>query len=322
MLITKNIEIKPNTKTFKYFKDLGYNFKLGDLITIPIHQLNLGSHAKVKVECDICHANKQIKYQDYLKNISLYNIYTCCAKCSLLKRQLTHLELYGVVNPSQLNAFKEKKKITTIKNHGVVNPSKSNLIKIKKEKTTLKNYGVDNPLKSKEISLKVKNTNIERYGGVTPFFSKSVQNKSLETNFKKFGHENAMQNQKIFSKNKKSNFKTKEYTLPSGKIVNIQGFENLALDLILKRYSEKDIIINDNEIEKTIGELWYFDIENKKHRYFPDIFIISEKKIIEVKSTWTYNIHKSINLLKQKSCLDAGFKFEFMIFNKKKQLLT
>lgn len=161
MLITKNIEIKPNTKTFKYFKDLGYNFKLGDLITIPIHQLNFGSHAKVKVECDICHANKQIKYQDYLKNISTYNIYTCCAKCSLLKRQLTHLELYGIVNPSQLDAFKEKKKITTIKNHGVDNPSKSNLIKIKKQKTTLQNFGVDNPLKSKEISLKVKNTKIK-----------------------------------------------------------------------------------------------------------------------------------------------------------------
>lgn len=37
-------------------------------------------------------------------------------------------------------------------------------------------------------------------------------------------------------------YKYKEYTLPSGEIVKCQGYENFALDILLKTYKEKDII--------------------------------------------------------------------------------
>lgn len=322
MLISKTVEAKVGSKTFNHFKNLGYNIKNGDVILVPIEHLNLGSHTKIEVMCDICQYTKFIKYQDYISNVNQYNIYTCSAKCSVKKRELTHLKLYGVSNASKSNKIKEKKKNTTFLNYGVDNPSQSDVIKQTKKETTLKNYGVDNPLKNKNISNKVKNTNIIRYGGPTPLFSQIVKNKSIKTSIKRYGVNNAMQNEVIFSRNKASGFKQKSYLLPSGKEVKIQGYENKALDLLLKTYSEIDILVNDKEIEKRIGEIWYKDENNKQHRYFPDIFIISENKIIEVKSDWIYNKNKKINILKQKSCLDTGFKFEFMILNKKGELLS
>lgn len=322
MIITKIITTKINSKTIKHFTELGYNVRCGDLITIPISHLNYGSHTKIDTECDICKSIKTIKYQDYLSNINTYNIYTCSAKCSVIKKEITNLHLYGVKNPSMLESVKELKKETNLQNLGVDNPSKSNTIKDKKKNTTIKNYGVDNPLKSLEIMLKVKKTNIDKYGGDTPLHNKEIKDKALNTILSKFGVENAMQNKEVFSKNKKSNFRTKPYILPSGKIINIQGYEDKALNILLKEYEENDIITNDTEIEKVIGKIWYLDEKNKKHRYFPDFFNIKENKIIEVKSTWTYKINLNKNKLKEKSCQDAGFKFDFMIFNKKGALLS
>ena len=39
----------------------------------------------------------------------------------------------------------------------------------------------------------------------------------------------------------------------------------------------------------------------------------SKDKIIEVKSQWTYELHKDVNELKKHACIDAGFSFEFRI---------
>ena len=131
-----------------------------------------------------------------------------------------------------------------------------------------------------------------------------------------------MQNEQVFSKNKTSRFKNKNFIFPSGREVLIQGYENRAIDLLLNTYDENDMVIMDSNIEKLIGEVWYTGEDNKPHRYFPDIFIISENKIIEVKSDWTYKLDKNKNILKQNSCLEMGFKFEFFIFNKKERLLN
>lgn len=104
----------------------------------------------------------------------------------------------------------------------------------------------------------------------------------------------------------------KKYTLPSGKIVNIQGFENKALDILLEKYQEHDICIGTSEINK-IDSFFYNDLSGKTHRYFPDFYIKSENKIIEVKSAWTYNINFNINQLKMQCCLNKKYNFEFMI---------
>ncbi len=60
--------------------------------------------------------------------------------------------------------------------------------------------------------------------------------------------------------------------------------------------------------------IWYIAEDGKKRKYYPDIYIISEQKIVEVKSIWTYKKELGRNLLKEKACLKAGYDFKFMIF--------
>jgi hypothetical protein len=74
-----------------------------------------------------------------------------------------------------------------------------------------------------------------------------------------------------------STYKTKDYKL--GKhIVQIQGYENFALDYILsKGVKPKDIIVGDAVPLIRYG----------KHKHFPDIFIPRLNRLVEVKSTFT-----------------------------------
>ncbi|MCK9574606.1 MAG: hypothetical protein WC979_01735 [Candidatus Pacearchaeota archaeon] len=109
-------------------------------------------------------------------------------------------------------------------------------------------------------------------------------------------------------------FKYKEFILPSGKIVKIQGYEPQVLTELLKTYNEDDIIIGIKEMNKSIGKIDYF-YENNVHTYYPDFYIKSINTIIEVKSEWTYSKELEKNLAKQQACLAKLFNFEFVIIN-------
>lgn len=52
---------------------------------------------------------------------------------------------------------------------------------------------------------------------------------------------------------------------------------------------------------------------NKTRRYYPDIYIPSQNKIIEVKSDYTYNKTLEQNKCKMKKCVEDGINFEFWI---------
>jgi len=107
----------------------------------------------------------------------------------------------------------------------------------------------------------------------------------------------------------------RDYKLPSNNIVQTEGYEHIVLDTLLKKYKEADIIIDDHDIEKEIGKIFY-TIKGVKRLYIPDIYIKSEHKIIEVKSEFVYNIKKEKNILKANACIEQGFNFEFYILNK------
>ena len=147
--------------------------------------------------------------------------------------------------------------------------------------------------------------------------SEEYRDKITQGYINKEGVENAMQTDETFEKHRKSCLKLKEYIFPSGRKEKVQGYENFAIDFLLKTYKEEDIVVNNNEIISFTGRIFYEDDNNKKRRYFPDIFIISENRIVEVKSIWTYNKHLKINICKKKKCEELGFKFDFMIFDRK-----
>jgi len=124
-----------------------------------------------------------------------------------------------------------------------------------------------------------------------------------------------MQNIEVFEKQQKNSYYYKDYTLPSGKIVRIQGYEDKALDELLLIYREEDLLISNHDIFSKFGAFEY-EYEEKTHRYFPDIFLIPENRFIEVKSTRTFSVNRQKNLLKKNSVLAKGLDFVFWIYGK------
>lgn len=109
----------------------------------------------------------------------------------------------------------------------------------------------------------------------------------------------------------KNSFQFKDYILPSKKIIRIQGYENIALDELLCTIKEDDIILSKRHMPKI-----EYIIKNKKHRYYPDIWIKSVNKIIEVKSHWTYKKELIKNIKKALATRKLGYDFEFWIYDK------
>jgi hypothetical protein len=55
----------------------------------------------------------------------------------------------------------------------------------------------------------------------------------------------------------------------------------------------------------------------EKHRHYVDIFIPSQNKCIEVKSTWTSEKKKDTIFLKQNAAKELGYNYEIWVYNRK-----
>lgn len=158
---------------------------------------------------------------------------------------------------------------------------------------------------------KAKNTSILNYGTCHPQKSKKLKEQIRNNCMLKYGVEYLAHVPEIHTKQHK--YKFKDYIMPSGKICKIQGYENLAIDELLKEHPESVISTTRFGIKYTF--------EDQEHYYYPDIVLEYEQpKIIEVKSTHTmyYKYHYLRNLAKRESCLKQGYAFEFWIYDKKK----
>lgn len=257
-------------------------------------------------------------------------------------RRATTNKKYGVSNVAQTKTVKDKLSKTTkataitrtaktiatnLKNHGVESTNSLQSVKDLKVSNYKEKTGFDHPLKSPTIAASVSKKNTdnseerlklagetkkERYG------DKNYNNreKYIETCLERFGVENPSQNAEIHAKKMKSEYRTKLYVFPSGRKIRVQGYEGKAIDKLLLKYKEEDIVTG----ALNIPFFRYVDQDDKNHVYFPDIYIPKDNLIIEVKSEYTYKGYAGwyvTNMLKKKSCLDAGFNFEFMIMSKK-----
>jgi hypothetical protein len=102
-----------------------------------------------------------------------------------------------------------------------------------------------------------------------------------QTNLLKYGTDFVSQNLKIAEKSNKNSYRSKEFIWPNETVTKVQGYEHFAIQILLDiGYKQEDIITSRTKI----SEIWYRDLNNKKHRYYCDIYIKSEHKIIEVKS--------------------------------------
>jgi len=231
------------------------------------------------------------------------------------KGKKTCIKKYGVEHPSQSEIVKEKKKETVNKRYGVNHNFQINFVKKNRIKTWLEKYGVENPAQSYIVQAKMKKTCLEKFGVENPFQSKEVRDKGKKTCIKKYGVEHPSQNSEWFENAYKGRCKYKPYKFPSGKEVKIQGYENKFLDEYFSYDGcEDNIIVSVSEINNKLGIIWYYGPDGKKHRYYPDFYLIKENKIIEVKSTYTITCNKMGNELKKQACLDMGLNFEYKIY--------
>ena len=225
---------------------------------------------------------------------------TCkgCTKIEGTKlRKSTFLHLHGVESSFNVDSFKLKQQKTIMKNYGVSNISQNQAIKEKKVETCIQNYGVANPSQCQEL-----------------------QQKKVETSLAKYGVEHSMQNAEIAEKCAKNAFKLKTYTFNSGETCRVQGYEPLALDLLENKHgiSSQDIITT----RLKVPEIWYMDTSTFTHRrYFVDIYIPIQNKMIEVKSTWTYEKDIAKIEWKKNACKLYGYKFEVWVFDYKGNLI-
>jgi hypothetical protein len=178
----------------------------------------------------------------------------------------------------------------------------------------MEKYGFENAGQNPEIKKKIKETYIKNYG-MHPLKTKEVIDKRAKTCLEKYGgHPN--QNKEVQAKSEASCYKFKEYIMPSGKIVKLQGYEDTALDELVQKYEEDDICVG----RANIPTVEYY-INETKHVYFPDFFIKSENKIIEVKSEWTIKLARGNVEEKALATVKAGYKYEIWLYNHKKEKL-
>jgi hypothetical protein len=258
---------------------------------------------------------------------------------ALNKIRKNNREKYGVDFYTETEEFKEKVKVTFLKKYGV-HPTKLKETQDKKRKTNKEKYGFEHALDNSEVKEKSRITNNLKYGGNSSMCSDDTRNKSKETNrknhgvdwyvqsedFKKkfkqtmianYGVEQVMHYTPSFEKSLNTSYKKKIFVFPSGRMEKIQGYEGFGLNELLDTgYPEDVIVVSNKEIESYTGTIWYLDSERKERKYYPDIYLLSENKIIEVKSEYTYKSAYSINIRKKQACLDLGISFEFWIYDK------
>jgi hypothetical protein len=266
-----------------------------------------------------------------------------CKKCILIqcniKRKQTFLNKYGTENIWEVPEIKEKKIATCLKKYGVKNVAQNeevitklkntqntNYIKknnklppslIDKKQVFLEKYGEKDRRSSDYMKNKIKQTLLERYGVDHISKCKEIQKIKRQNSMNKYGVEFPIQDPAVSEKATKNGYLIKEYTLPSGKILKVQGYEPYALnDIINKEQIKEDDIITGC---KNVPDIWYNDLQGVKHRHFVDIFIPSQNKCVEVKSSWTVKL-KNV-FLKQKAAKELGYNYEIWVYDEKGSII-
>jgi hypothetical protein len=279
---------------------------------------------------------KDIKEKIKQTNLEKYGVENPSQNQEIKEKKIqTTLKHYGVENPKQNEEIKEKAEETCLKNYGVKYatqnkdiqqqiqqtnvekygvscPMNCEKIKEKTKRTFIEKYGVEHSSKSKKVKDKIKQTNLEKYGVEYSSQNKISRIKFKKTCLEKYGTEHPSQNQEYMEKVQKNAKKYKKYKMPSGNVRLVQGYENFALDILLKEFTEDQIVTERCKIPRIA-----YTIDDKQKYYFPDIFIPHLNKIIEVKSTWTYKCKRDNVFHKEKATKEKGFTYEFWVFDNK-----
>ena len=314
------------TGEIKYNIELLNNFCKENNLNILENFENIKVNCNVKLTSKCVNENCNNFFNKKFHILYKTKVFTC-KKCTWIdgdkKHKQTLLNKYGTENMWDVEEIKNKKILTCLNKYGVnnvakhldiinkikktkINIKKSNIVSspiIDKKQKLFEKYGTHNFRNSDYIKNKIKQTVIERYGVDHVSKSKEIQATKRKNCMNKYGVEFSIQHPEFAEKACTNGFLMKEYILPSGKIIKVQGYEPFALrDIInIEKINEDDIITGC----KNVPTIWYNDLEGNKHRHFVDIFIPSQNRCIEIKSSWT---------VKKENVLLHLFSFQTPIF--------
>jgi len=267
--------------------------------------INVNKDTLIKAKCltDNCNENVEKTLIMIIGNCGCY-----CKKCTEQIR-LQKLKI------AEWNSDK-----TRFNNNYFVNYCKSNSIILLEDYSNI-DINRDTLIKSKCLTDNC-NENVEKTFRLivenSGSFCKNCTNnnsklKTKNTCVNKYGVENVCHNAEIAERSSKNSYRTKAYTFPSGKQIKCQGYEPFALNELIKLYKEEDIITGC----VNVPIISYTGLDSKEHKHFVDIFIPTDNKCIEVKSTWTAEKKKDNIFLKQVAGKKLGYDYEIWVYDKK-----
>lgn len=256
---------------------------------------------------------QEIKDKIVETNIKKYGVkHTLQVKEVREKGKKKMKELYDVEFAIQNKDLLKKRVETNVLKFGVESPLQSKEVLTRRKQTNLARYGKEETLQVPEIQEQIRQTMTDTYGAPSPLQCPEIKARKDNTCEEKYGDKNIMTNAEIFEKVVKNSYKKKEYTLPSGNTIVYQGYEDVAFDDLLKEIREDEFTNDVKQMPKIM-----YEYGGKTHRYYPDIYIPSQNRFIEVKSHYTYNKFLEQNKAKERQMLANGHAFEFWICTKK-----
>lgn len=230
------------------------------------------------------------------------------------KGKQTMKERFGYENAMQVPEIREKSKQTLKERYNVENCMQIPEVREKAKTTIMQRYGETNCMRNSEVKEKFKKTMNQRYECNYTLQSQKLKDKQRSTMKERYGSEFSLQVPEILEKQQKSSFCLKSYMLNNNEIF-VQGYEPYCLDDLIndENIEESDILSGF----KSVPSVTYVDPnDNKQRKYFPDIYIKSQNKVIEVKSIYTLAIDPEIIKAKLKACKDFGFEVELRVYDK------
>ena len=255
----------------------------------------------------------QSKCKDVVEKIKFANIKTNNDPIKrneiIEKRKQTNLKKYGTDWNSQTQEVKDKMAKTNLERYGCVCPMNNKDIAKRITENNIEKYGVDIASKLDCVKEKQKETNLKKYGTITPLQNKEINKKTKNTLLKKYGVEH------IAQLGLHNGYARKEYQFKNGNIIKLQGYEKYAYQYLESLNFKYDDFIHDpTRIQ--------YEFQNKLMSYFPDIVFKNERKLIEVKSTYTWTCDLDKNISKLNASLLNGWNVNLWIIRVYKENFT
>ncbi len=289
--------ISSNTK--KYYNELGFDNKKGDIIYVSPTQLKKNSMVVETRLCDCCGKEYKGPHQSLIKSFNSFNK-DVCPDCFASNKQIkgeqsnrrkqTNQIKYGANTPAENASIQEKIRNTNLDKYGVESTLLLDDVQDKIHHSIKVKYGVDNPMQSKMVQAKAKNTNLLKYGVENPLQNQEIKEKMFKTNLDRYGVKSTAQLPEVREKMLK--------TLYSHGNVPTSSQQKAVFEQIKKIYPNATVTLNSpmsllfldiefelDEIKIDIeydGQYWHQD----KHKDFARDCIVQKYgyKVLRIKS--------------------------------------